>query len=171
MGASEIGRRLKKARLDAGLKQADVAKILGITYQAISNYERGINRVDTDTLQRLCNVYGINVSDLLHTPAWTQEMISMYRNANTDQEKQGYLSIWGIPDFLIEETNNQREPDTEKTNFKTDFALTPQELARISAAMAQMNEEGRERAVELVEDLAAGGRYKKTGADSLGKEA
>lgn len=49
--------------------------------------------------------------------------------------------------------------------------LTAQELKRISAAMAQMNEEGRERAVELVEDLAAGGRYKKTGADSLGKEA
>ena len=171
MGASEIGRRLKKARLDAGLKQADVAKILGITYQAISNYERGINRVDTDTLQSLCNVYGIKVSDLLHTPAWTDEMISMYRSANTDEEKQRYLSIWGTPDFLIEETNNQREPDTEKFNFKTDFTLTPQELTRISAAMSKMNEEGRERAVELVEDLAAGGRYKKTGADNLGKEA
>lgn len=49
--------------------------------------------------------------------------------------------------------------------------LTEDELSRISAAMAQMNEEGRERAVELIEDLAAGGRYKKTGADSLGKEA
>lgn len=49
--------------------------------------------------------------------------------------------------------------------------LTAQELSRISAAMAQMNEEGRERAVELVEDLAAGGRYKKTGADSLAQEA
>lgn len=49
--------------------------------------------------------------------------------------------------------------------------LTADELSRISAALAQMNEEGRERAVELVEDLAAGGRYKKTGADNLGKEA
>ena len=49
--------------------------------------------------------------------------------------------------------------------------LTAQELSRISDAMAQMNEEGRERAVELVEDLAAGGRYKKTGADILDKEA
>ena len=49
-------------------------------------------------------------------------------------------------------------------------ALTKQELNRISVAMAQMNKEGRERAVELVEDLAAGGRYKKTGADSLGQK-
>ncbi len=49
--------------------------------------------------------------------------------------------------------------------------LTADELSRISAAMAKMNEEGRERAVELVEDLAAGGRYKKTGADILDQEA
>ena len=37
--------------------------------------------------------------------------------------------------------------------------------------MAQMNKEGRERAVELVEDLAAGGRFKKPGKDTMGKEA
>lgn len=171
MGANEIGRRLKKARIDAGLKQADVAKILGITYQAISNYERGVNRVDTDTLRSLCNVYGIKVADLLNTPAWTDEMISAYRNANTPEQKQRYLTIWGIPDFLIEETNNQRESEAEKIDLKANFNLTPQELSRISAAMAQMNPEGRERVVEYAEDLAAGGRYKKAGADRLGKEA
>ncbi len=49
--------------------------------------------------------------------------------------------------------------------------LTADELSRISAAMAQMNEEGRERVVEYAEDLAAAGRYKKTGTDILGKEA
>lgn len=171
MGASEIGQRLKKARLDAGLKQADVAKMLGITYQAISNYERGINRVDTDTLQRLCGVYNIKVSDLLRTPAWTSEMLSMYRSASTPEEKQHLLSIWGVPDFLIEETNTQREPDANIPCTKAALTLTSDELSRISAAMAQMNEEGRERAVELVEDLAAGGRYKKTGTNNLGKEA
>ena len=171
MGASEIGRRLKKARIDAGLKQADVAKILGITYQAISNYERGVNRVDTDTLQRLCSVYNIKVSDLLRTPARTSEMLSMYRGASTSEEKQHLLSIWGVPDFLIEETNNQREPDTKPLQSMHELVLTPDELSRISAAMSQMNQEGRERAVELVEDLAAGGRYKKTDSDLVGKEA
>lgn len=49
--------------------------------------------------------------------------------------------------------------------------LTKEELARISAAMAEMNEEGRERAVEMVEDLAAGGRFKKHCADAVDKEA
>lgn len=49
--------------------------------------------------------------------------------------------------------------------------LTRDELERISAAMAEMNEEGRERAVEMVEDLAAGGRFKKHCAVAMDKEA
>lgn len=49
--------------------------------------------------------------------------------------------------------------------------LTRDELERISAAMAEMNEEGRERAVEMVEDLAAGGRFKKHREDAMDKEA
>lgn len=50
-------------------------------------------------------------------------------------------------------------------------ALTKQELSRLSDAMSQLNEEGREKVVEYAEDLAAGGRYKKHSQDAMGKEA
>lgn len=49
-------------------------------------------------------------------------------------------------------------------------ALTKEEASRISAAMGQMNEEGRERVVEYAEDLAAGGRFKKPCAAELGEK-
>lgn len=49
-------------------------------------------------------------------------------------------------------------------------ALTKEELSRISAAMSQLNEEGRERVVEYAEDLAAGGRFKKPCSTELGKK-
>lgn len=48
--------------------------------------------------------------------------------------------------------------------------LTQEELSRISAAMEQLNEEGRERVVEYAEDLAAGGRFKKPCATELGQK-
>ena len=48
--------------------------------------------------------------------------------------------------------------------------LTKEEVSRISAAMDQMNEEGRERVVEYAEDLAAGGRVKKPCSADLGKK-
>lgn len=111
MSANEIGRRLKKARLDAELTQKEVAIKLGITYQAISNYERGINRVDTDTLSRLCSLYGIEITDLLRTPAWDDRMFEAYRNANNEDDRQYYIRLWGCPAELIEAENNRREPD------------------------------------------------------------
>lgn len=49
-------------------------------------------------------------------------------------------------------------------------ALTPQELSRLSDAMAQMNAEGRERVVEYAEDLVAGGRFKKPYSVELGEK-
>lgn len=66
MSITDISCRIKKARLDAGLTQKQVAEKLGITYQAISNYERGANRIDTDTLSKLCRIYCIQISDLIN---------------------------------------------------------------------------------------------------------
>ena len=54
MGKDEIAARIKQARLEAGLTQAQAAERIGVTYQAISNYERGKNRMDNDTLLALC---------------------------------------------------------------------------------------------------------------------
>lgn len=111
MSVTEIGRRLKNARLNAHMTQADVAKYLGITYQAISNYERGITRVDVETLGKLCQFYGIQIGDLLHTPAWDESMFESYRNAPSDEVRQMYLRDWGVPSELMEEINEKREPD------------------------------------------------------------
>lgn len=104
----------------------------------------------------------------------TKGAISNYENdvSTPDVEKlSAIMECLGVDpnyiyqDFLFPTKNTPAPPSGEAG------VLTEDELSRISAAMAQMNEEGRERAVELIEDLAAGGRYKKTGADSLGKEA
>lgn len=110
MSVTEIGRRLKKARIDAGLTQAEVAKRLGVSFQTISSYERGINRIDSDTLLKLCEIYRTSISRLLTTPAWSDEMRKEYENSD-DERKDQLIELWGCPDFLIERQNNKREPD------------------------------------------------------------
>lgn len=112
MSVSEIGRRLKNARLNCHMTQAEVAAKLGITYQAISNYERGTTHVGTDTLSKLCRIYKISIADLLRTPAWKDWMFDAYRNASSDSERQAFLEQWGIPSELMEDANNMREPDS-----------------------------------------------------------
>lgn len=65
MGKEEIARRIRTARIDAGLTQAQAADAAGISYQAISNYERGINKIDVEILMKLCSLYNISILDII----------------------------------------------------------------------------------------------------------
>ena len=104
-------------------------------------------------------------------------MVTMWEKGQS-QSYHGYL-------YEISEKYNvsvawlKGETDIKEKTVPTDGngsskwagVLTEEELERISAAMAEMNEEGRERAVEMVEDLAACGRFKKHCEDAMDKEA
>jgi transcriptional regulator with XRE-family HTH domain len=57
--------RLKKARLEAGLTQTQVAKKLGCTQSWISKIELGELRVEAIWLNRLAKLYGKSVSYFL----------------------------------------------------------------------------------------------------------
>jgi transcriptional regulator with XRE-family HTH domain len=49
--------RLKKARLEAGLKQAEVAKKLAEPQSYISKIERGERRIDVAELKKVADIY------------------------------------------------------------------------------------------------------------------
>ena len=49
--------QLKKARIEAGLDQADVAKLLGRTQPHISKIEAGQRRLDITQLKEFSKVY------------------------------------------------------------------------------------------------------------------
>jgi transcriptional regulator with XRE-family HTH domain len=49
---------LKKARIQARLTQAQVAKAAGVTAATISNLERGVHRPQPDTARRLERLFG-----------------------------------------------------------------------------------------------------------------
>lgn len=57
--------RLKEARRAKGMTQKEVATIIGVTQNGLSNWETGRNRVDLVTLQRLAELYGVTTDYLL----------------------------------------------------------------------------------------------------------
>lgn len=65
MEKNEIAAKLKQARLNSKMTQKQVADILGMTYQAISNYERGRTKVESDILVKLCQIYDVSIHHIL----------------------------------------------------------------------------------------------------------
>jgi len=53
----EIGRRLRLARITANIRQNRAAKLVGVTYQQIRNYEVGYNRVSAVLVAKLAQLY------------------------------------------------------------------------------------------------------------------
>lgn len=57
--------RLKKARVQIGLKQQEVAEQLGVKANTISNWEKGRTEPDIDSFVSLCDIYKIDCASLL----------------------------------------------------------------------------------------------------------
>ena len=53
-----IGWRVRDARSDKGWSQANLGDALGITFQQIQKYEKGVNRVSASTLYRIAKLLG-----------------------------------------------------------------------------------------------------------------
>ncbi len=56
---------LKEGRAKKGLKQSEVASILGVKGGTLSNYENGISEPDIDTFATLCKIYELDFAYVL----------------------------------------------------------------------------------------------------------
>lgn len=57
--------KIKAARISKGLKQLDLARLLGKTISAVSSYELGTRTPKLDDAKRLCDILGLNLEDLV----------------------------------------------------------------------------------------------------------
>lgn len=57
--------RLKEIRQEKNLSQADIAKALGVTRQAISLYEQGRREMKLETLKKIADFFNVPVDYLL----------------------------------------------------------------------------------------------------------
>jgi transcriptional regulator with XRE-family HTH domain len=58
----EVGQRIRIQRLQSGLSQTSLAEQLGVTFQQVQKYEKGVNRVGAGRLTKIAKVLGVPVS-------------------------------------------------------------------------------------------------------------
>ncbi len=57
-----LGERVRARRLELGMSQERLAEILGVTFQQVQKYERGVNRIAASRLYDLSAALNIPVS-------------------------------------------------------------------------------------------------------------
>ena len=63
----DIARELSRAREAANMTQQDAANHLGVTYQAVSNWERGYSKIDSVSLLTLLQFYKADIYDFMES--------------------------------------------------------------------------------------------------------
>ena len=65
MNQEKIGEFIKKIRKDNHLTQKEFAELFGVTYQAVSKWENGLNIPDIATLKEISKKFNVDINDLL----------------------------------------------------------------------------------------------------------
>ena len=64
----EIGRNIKKFRVQRRITQTALAKKLNISYQQVQKYENGFNRISARTLYKISCILNIPISRFFEEP-------------------------------------------------------------------------------------------------------
>ena len=73
-----LSEQIKKFRKEKNMKQEELAKKLGKSKSVISNWEKGINKPDADTIAELCKILKITPNQLFNWKENDNELINIY---------------------------------------------------------------------------------------------
>jgi transcriptional regulator with XRE-family HTH domain len=59
---AEVGRRVRSRRLECRLSQTELADRVGVTFQQVQKYEKGVNRIGAGRLQRISEALEIPIT-------------------------------------------------------------------------------------------------------------
>jgi transcriptional regulator with XRE-family HTH domain len=59
-----IGARMRERRLTLNMSQDQVGKELGVSFQQVQKYEKGVNRVSASRLFEICRVLNVSLASM-----------------------------------------------------------------------------------------------------------
>lgn len=116
-----IAKRIKQARIDKNMTQLQLADAMGVSYQAVSNWERGNSMPDISKLADLCNALDLTVNELLgvEEPAAAAITKAMEKEELTVEELKEVAPMLP-PEEVKERMEESRRKMNEKFEKKMD---------------------------------------------------
>jgi transcriptional regulator with XRE-family HTH domain len=79
-----LGQRVRTRRLEIGMSQEKLAEILGVTFQQVQKYEKGVNRIAASRLFDISSALDMSVARFF-------EGLSPARGGGVAEEEQGFV--------------------------------------------------------------------------------
>lgn len=152
------GELIRQARITIGITQAELAKRLNVTPQAISQYERGVKNPKPATLKKIAAALGVEWYELISNSQDEQAEIAK------EQMKQAIgrvsTAITGSCKFEISDDFIQ-DALKKVATISIPVPYNPTRLEKIIKDYGNLNDEGQQVAVERVHELTEIPRYKR----------
>jgi transcriptional regulator with XRE-family HTH domain len=75
--AHELGMRIRLRRTELGISQSELGKKLGVTFQQVQKYEKGVNRVGASRLQQIATALDVPVTFFFDGDGKSREVDSL----------------------------------------------------------------------------------------------
>lgn len=59
-----VGNRVRELRTRAGMSQTDLGEKLGVSFQQVQKYEKGVNRMGASRLIQICDALQVPITEL-----------------------------------------------------------------------------------------------------------
>ena len=86
ISAQEIGRRLRLAREEAGIRQDNAAKVISVSRPTLVSIEKGTRCVRIQELQRLAHRYGTSANALLRRESVHTDLVPRFRKLQETED-------------------------------------------------------------------------------------
>ncbi|OWW04067.1 transcriptional regulator [Rhizobium sp. R72] len=89
-----VGERVRLRRKLLGMSQVSLSESLGITFQQLQKYEKGVNRIGASRLQRIAEVLGVPIGFFFDEE--TSQAAGLRLSADTDEVAHFIASKEGL---------------------------------------------------------------------------
>lgn len=126
-----VGKRLRARRTILGLSQDEVGKAVGITFQQIQKYERGLNKIGSSRLYEFACLLGVGVAYFFED----------FHNDNSAGQAEGNLSFAeSKASFEYEKSDNKEVLSLVRSYYSiTDPQVRKKMLSLIKSIAASEN--------------------------------
>ena len=138
LGAQEIGRRLRLARENVGIRQDDAAQFIGMSRPTLVSIEKGVRCVRIEELQVLTRHYGVSVNALLRREAVHTDLMPRFRKLRETDDKHAVEAIQQFNDLIRADVEMENVLGIERRrNYPPDRGINEGNVLTLAEKYAQ----------------------------------